>query len=489
MARPRGVRPPELLAALALAAWAALAPAVAEEKALVLGFSELAASDQSLGSLPTAIASQLLRRSSFARERYASSEETRSGEARATSERLESLRKAVSSARSARDLKALSVRSPARRASELRSAEEAVAKARAALEAALAEERGKAAMATGQPAALGASGPAPVALWKGHDEGRLLPVALDPAGLCEKEGVDLLVRGRVSSSGGLYTVELSLYVAALRRDAWSDTDYASRDGIPELVEALAAPLASGVLGKPYARVSFNVTPVDADFYLDGARVRDGSRLYLAPATVKAEARARGYEPDSLELAVEPGRDERIDLALTPQEAPSFGVESEPTGAAVYLDGHRLGYAPLTVPGAAYPRVIRIAMEGYEPAQVVADPDSPVDDIKVTLAPSDGTSFDERYDVKKSAFYNALGWFIVALPVPVLSGGLFQTYYQTLLSKESSFSTLSDDERKQLAVVEGKFNAYQTIFWVSSAATVGCLVNAAFRLADYLRTAQ
>ncbi len=488
MARPRGVRPPDILAALALAAWAALAPAGAEEKALVLGFSELAAGDQALGSLPTAIASQLLRRSSFARERYASTEESRSVEAKAIAARIEGLRKAVSDARSARDLKALSVRSPARRASELRSAEESVAKARAALEEALAEVRARAA---GEPGALASSAtaaPVALALWKGHAEGRLLPVALDPADLCAKEGIDLLVRGRVSSSGGLYAVELSLYVAALRRDAWSDADYASRDGIPELVEALAAPLAAGVIGKPYARVSFNVAPVDADVYVDGVRALEGSRLYVAPASVVAQARARGYEPASVDLSIEPGRDLRVDLALSPLVSPGFGVESEPPGAAVYLDGIRLGYAPLAVPGAAYPRVIRVAMEGYETAQVVADPDSPVDDIKIALAPSAGASFDERYDAKKSAFYNALGWFIVALPVPVLSGGLFQTYYQTMTAIKGSNPTEQGEIDRALAL-DNYFFTYQAIFWVSSAATVGCLVNAAIKLADYLGTAR
>jgi len=467
---------------LALAACLAAASLVAaqEAKPLVLGFAELASDGPGAGALAILIPGQLRRRTSFIAERHETAAEAEAARVASRDSRLETLREAVTSAQAARDLKALSVRSGAKRRADIVAAETVLAKARADLAAAL-----------GEPWTPTPANPEARALtrWKGHADGRLLPVALDPAAVCAAEGLDLLVRGRVSSIGGsLYAVELSLYVAALGRDVWSDVDYASEDGVAELIEAFASPLAAGLLGRPYARLAVRATPSEADVYLGGRRLLGDAPLFLAPELATLSARARGYGTAEARVLMEPGRDERVELSLTPLWAPGFSVESEPSGAAVHVDGQRLGFTPLDIPGTAYARVIRLSMEGYEPAQLVADPASLVEGWLVNLAPSDGRSFDERYDAKKSAFYTALGWFIVALPVPVLSGGLFQTYYQTLLAIKDTTSSGAIDAA-QAATIERSFYFYQTVFWVSSAGTVGCLVNAAFKLAAYLETAR
>ena len=56
----------------------------------------------------------------------------------------------------------------------------------------------------------------------------------------------------------------------------------------------------------------------------------------------------------------------------PAEAPAGGlrVETQPTGASVWLDGAEVGLAPLTLgrvaPGA---HTVRVALAGYAPAQL------------------------------------------------------------------------------------------------------------------------
>jgi len=125
------------------------------------------------------------------------------------------------------------------------------------------------------------------------------------------------------------------------------------------------------------------------------------------------------------------------------------------------------------------------MPGFDDVQIIVRPEELLDDRTVTLTPSDGRSFDERYDSGKDAFYHSLGWFVLSLPVAALSGGLFQTYYQTA----ESYLDVENKDDAIIRAINSSYNTAQTVFWVSAAASVGLAINAAFRLAQYIRSAR
>ena len=115
--------------------------------------------------------------------------------------------------------------------------------------------------------------------------------------------------------------------------------------------------------------------------------------------------------------------------------------------------------------------------------MIVRPQDLLEDRTVVLAPSDGRSFDERFGGGKDVFYHSLGWFVLSLPVTALSGGLFQTFFQTAtVYKDSGGSDPSVISR-----LETGYYSSQAVFWGSAALSAGLAINAAFRLAQYIRS--
>ncbi|OHD20153.1 MAG: hypothetical protein A2Y38_20460 [Spirochaetes bacterium GWB1_59_5] len=488
MQKERHVRSARVLAALIAFSFVLLplssGYAQVADTSVVIAWAELGSDSLEIeySNAAVLVPRQLMTALSFVKLRYPGQEEKDMALRKAEDAGLESARKALATARAQRDLKALSVRDPARKVAELLTADAAVAKAEAALSTALDAAGGH--EGGDREIAVDASvSTVPVVLvpWAEHASGALLPVVEEPSAVCDENKLDLLMYGRIKPKGTFLAVELALYDAALGRDIWKATDYAFADGLEDLVSSLVRTAATALLGRPYARVEFRVEPAVANVYLDGTAWSEPSILYFEPGLHEVRAQADGFEKADSSFLVEPGFDALIKLKLA--EIPSAGVtlSSVPPGAAVHIDGAQVGLAPLDLPGVAYPRVARVSLPGYEDVQLVLRPQLLEDQLLVPLSVSDGLTFDNRFDKRKSGFYRSLGWFVASLPIMVLSGGLFQTYKQT--GEAYNDAGGSDSEVRKL-LLTGDY-ASQAVFWTSVAASSGLAVNAIVKLVQYI----
>lgn len=488
MQKGRHVRPAGLPAALIAFSFALLPllPGYAQvaDTSVVIAWAELGSDslETEYSNAAVLVPRQLMAALSFVKLRYPGQEEINLVLRKAKESELEAARKALATARAQRDLKALSVRDPARKAAELLTADAAVAKAEASLSAALDTVSGRADVDP-EIADKASISPVPVILvpWAEHASGALLPAVDEPSVVCAEKKLDLLMYGRIRPKGTFLAVELALYDAALGRDIWRATDYAFADGLEDVVASFVRTVATALLGRPYARVEFRVRPAVANVYLDGTAWSEASILYFEPGLHEARAQADGFVKADSSFLVEPGFDAMIELKLA--ELPSAGLtlSSAPPGAVVHIDGAPAGLAPLDLPGAAYSRVARVSLPGYEDAQLVLRPQPLEDQLLVPLTVSDGLTFDNRFDRRKSGFYRSLGWFVASLPVTVLSGGLFQTYKQTGAAYAEAGG--SDLEVRKI-LVTGDYTS-QAVFWTSVAASSGLAINAIVKLVQYI----
>lgn len=465
-----------------------LSTVLARAEPLVIAWAELESGDLADGyrNAATLVPRQLMSEMGFVGVRYPGDDEVSSVELKRSAEAMESARKAVADARAKRDLAALSVRDPGKRAADIVAADAAVEKARAHLDELISAE---ALAGTEPPEPNGAPVSYELRRWAEHDSGSLFPVAPDPAAACAEKKVDVLVHGRLDSKGDYLVVELSVFVASLGRDIWTGTEYAYADGLQDLVGALVRPAAEAALGRPYSRVAFRIDPPQADLYVDGKRVLDSDVLYFEPGEHEAQARAGGWARSGAFFVVVPGEDAFVSLSLEEETVPGFTLRSLPSGASVYLDGSLAGVSPFEMPGFAYPRVARITMPGYDDAQLVVRPELLMEDTEIALLPSDGLSFDDRFDDRKGAFYRSLGLFVVSLPVTVLSGGLFQTFYATLVEAQKKQAEGDTSIETAIERLNSEYYTTQTVFWVSAAASAGFAANAIIQLVRYIGASQ
>ncbi len=460
-------------------------PSVAQPstKPLVAAWAELDSEslDVEFENVSVLIPQQLKAALYFINERYIDIEESALSSERERSSALESARTALASARAARDLIALTVRDPGKRTMDLITADKNVLQAETRLEELMSAPNDDNYSLAETTVAL------PVTNLVDHVEGRLLAPVKDPVIICAEKNIDLLVYGNIRQAGSFIILELAVFNALLGRDVWNGTDYSAPDGLDLVVESLTRPVAEALLGKPYSLVTFMTSPPDTELLVHGERVNSAYQLFFNEGFHEYSAEAPGYEKLVSFFSSVPGQDQTLEINLRQIDSVQFSLMSDPPGAMVHLDGVQLGTAPVDVGGISFPRVLRISMPGFEDVQMTVRPELLLDDATVKLQVSDGLAFDDRFDDIKTRFYRSLGMFVVSLPVTVLTGGLFQTYYAALVEAQDRYGAAIDTT--MMDFLNNRFFLTQTAFWISASVSVGFVVNAAFKLASYVGVAK
>jgi hypothetical protein len=452
-------------------------------KPLVVAWAELYsdALAEEFENVSVLIPQQLRAALYFIKERYPDIEEAVLALEKSRSNTVEAARTAIASSRAARDLIALTVRDADKRAMDLVNADKNVFQAENKLAEFLSEPPDEYYSLVETELAR------PVTNLVDQVDRILLAPVIDPVAVCAEKSIDLLVYGRIRQSGTFIIVELAVFNAALGRDIWNGTDYSAPDGLDLVVKSLARPVAEALLGKPYSLVTFVTSPPDTELLVGGKSINSNHRLFFDEGFHEYSAKAPGHEAIESFFSTIPGQDLTLEIKLSQLDSVAFVLESNPPGATIHLDGNQLGTAPANVEGIAYPRILRVSMPGFEDVQMTVRPESLLEDTIIKLQVSDGLSFDTRFDDKKSQFYRSLGLFVVSLPVTVLTGGLFQTYYAASIEADERYGYAIDTTLREF--LNNRFFLTQTAFWISASVSVGFVVNAAFKLASYIGSAQ
>ncbi len=173
-----------------------------------------------------------------------------------------------------------------------------------------------------------------------------------------------------------------------------------------LIAAAAIALAAVALAAFWAlrpragQLTVRANPPEAALLIDGAPAESGAALSLAPGRHRVEVQASGRKPYRAELdvvagsrlavdaALEPEAPEAAPAAPTPPPAPArpsrfnLKVESQPSGAAIEIDGKRVGETPATLHDVAPAEVrqVSLSLKGYRAAKLSVDWDGEMREV-------------------------------------------------------------------------------------------------------------
>ena len=446
------------------------------QETLTIGWAELdtAGLNADLSRLGVLLPLALMKATSFIDERYVPPREVLAGSLKTLNVDLEKAREAVAAARRKRDLVSISTRDPAKRVSELKSSQLALDKSLTSLDELLLAQ-------ADIPDVLDTS-LASLMPWKGHDDNKLLPPVDVAALVCTENKLDLLVYGKIETVGPYLNIDLILYVAATDEEVWKSAEYAAFDDIDGLVTSLERPLATALAGRAFGRALFSVSPETAEVMVDGKTYPTNNPLFYSQGSYLATVSAPGYRTLSSRFAIIPGTDTKITIQLTSLQAAPVFVESFPSGAALYIDGALFGVTPLELAGVQYPRVLTARMDGFDDLKLVIRPGFDMDRVVLDLQASDGLRYADRFEQAKGAFYQSLGWFIVSLPLTVLSYGTLNSY----LSMVPLPNSVSEQTANTLTL---SYYGSQTVFWISAAVSASLATNTLLRLIRYIKAAR
>ncbi len=320
-------------------------------------------------------------------------------------------------------------------------------------------------------------------LLESNARGELIELGASTAAVAAKASkADLLITGRVEEIGGYVSVSIAGWDAALGRVVFAWKEYASPDDPEPLARMLADRIAQEIAGRDFARVDLSIDPASATVSLDGEAIQEGTRClyFFEPSQVRLEAKAPSRKALRVDLVLALGDRKGLAVSLPIDEEGTITVTTSPSGLPVFLDGAPLGNSPLIAALGSSRAVVTAFDEKGGRAEAVVAPGGA---REIILEPrADSAQDAARVSDARRAFYDSLGWFLLALPPFSISYGL------NLICNEAAarYTTATTLTTGSLAA------AYQ-VSTVSTAtlavAAAGLATNAVLHFITYLKAAR
>ena len=254
------------------------------------------------------------------------------------------------------------------------------------------------------------------------------PVGVLPRQVAAARDIDLLIWGTIDSAAdhlvaGHLVLELRAFDAASVRTVWSYYEAGQADALQGAIDAAADGLAPLLLGQPWSRLAVEPVPADSTVRLDGVLVGVGTTLlrYTAPRRATLTVSRPGYHRSVRQVELAPGQELRVAVELLPRDLGIVLLDSQPTGAAVYVASVHAGVTPLRLPRPPTDAAVSLVLEGYADTTARIGPAAP-ETLTVPLLPAGFDGAAEQASGRER-LYEELGWFAVSLLPPLLLSAL------------------------------------------------------------------
>ncbi len=314
--------------------------------------------------------------------------------------------------------------------------------------------------------------------------GELLP-ASSSARMAAREGrLDFVISGTVERLDGEFLIlELFGYCAARERTVLQETLVLRPEEIAQQIDRLIDRAAEAVLGRQWAHLTVRSSESDAAVQVDGVLHGFGSVTvnYLEPGP--REVRVTHENRERIETVVLlPFERAETEVTFPLAVSEAIIIDSEPTGADIYVDSIWVGRTPSEVARPRRPTTVVLQREGFHASRFPLQTDSP-ERISRRLAP-DVIGWSELTLEQRDRFYRSLGFFVVSLPVPIILYGVYDNLATFFAA--GTPPNLDSGEADRLV---GLANTVQGAYWVSVGVSTGLFVNMAIQLVRYIRAAE
>jgi len=326
----------------------------------------------------------------------------------------------------------------------------------------------------------------PIVLSVDTSTGRLYPSPDErPGVLADTQKLDALVFGSISYQAGVAYVDVYVYDRALDRVVYHREYPQSPERLYDWIPFAADELAGELLGRSWGSVAVSVNPNSAAIRVDGNLVGFGTATarYLAPGTHIVTVRESGYREVTRSVDLAPSKTEQVEVVLPVQNRGRALIQSVPGGADVYIGSLWSGVTPLTVPLPDEPEEVRLSLKGYLDSHFLLSPAGP-DSIERTLVTS-ALDFPKIIQARRDAFYTHIGWFLLAVPVPIILNGLFSNE-MAVRQNANEWASLTPAAQNQV-ITSG--NVFYWSAWGTAFLAAGLFVNAMISLVEYIQAGE
>ena len=347
-------------------------------------------------------------------------------------------------------------------------------------------------LSTLDPGSIKTASMLPVLWYKPENGEELLPINEYSASVvCKIHNLDFLVKGRIREVGEYFRLEILGYNRANEKEFVLFSGTTSPDRLSSLAVEAAGELRSIVLGRAWSALTVATDNPDALIYCNGELIGVGSASVktLQPGKVLLEAVGQDNSYWSKETELKALETSSISAVLTEGKKDLLSLESEPSGASVYIGARWVGESPLKIPrfeNRSY--WLTVKSDGYYDHSFEISPQSE-DNISVTLEVKEMTRQD-FFELKKKEFYRSLGWFSLSVAAPVISAGVYNNYISRQNVYATEYLATGDPDFYNLAgEMENNYYISYGVFWGTIGISGGLLVDVFVKLSRYIKAAE
>lgn len=320
----------------------------------------------------------------------------------------------------------------------------------------------------------------PVAVADGENSNELLEEMLfSPEYMAILYSLDMYIYGTIEEIEDYFFITVNVWNRALGEQQLEIKDAASKTGIQELGERIASQIVRIVLGRDWALLSIEVSPDEADIYLDGEYLGSGrvNNVIVEPGMHVVSVVSEQYTDRRIDYFVDKSKKNELFIELEKADIETVRIDSFPFGADVYDGSTWVGKTPVSIPKTEDLKrlIIKAPMFGTE--KLTLSPDSP-GDIFLRLSPFKMDT-DMYIEKKRDEFYRAAGFFVLTFPLPFFLYSMSVDYASGYVISSQNNDTEGMTKNLQRSTV-----AYHT-YLGSLVVVVSMLINTVVNLAEYI----
>ncbi len=256
----------------------------------------------------------------------------------------------------------------------------------------------------------------------------------------------------------------------------------SFDNLKDQIPEISSRLKTIILGRSWSDIQFNLVPEDSIVNIKDTKdktVLENPGFYY-PGTYSVKISKPGYITKEVSVQLSADETKIIDVELKKNTGTIISLQTFPSGADLYSGSIWLGKTPLLIENPLTPSLLTFKLEGFNDSKYIFKTKNDRD-IKIFLH-TDLINREKIILNKRNQFYKSFSYFLVSLPLSIVSYGLSSDYgYAYNREVVNTFSSYEADRLMQLSTTW--YNVYLSSVFIN----VTLFVNTFFDLLDYIKS--
>ena len=304
----------------------------------------------------------------------------------------------------------------------------------------------------------------------------------------KKEGEDQSISADLIISGSIEKLDDWVYTRFWVENTILDSkdlifeSAVSIENLNDQITEISSRLKTLILGHPWSEIQFNFLPKDAVVHVldnTGLIVTEDPCFYY-PGTYNIEISKSGYISKEMTVEISENETKVVSAVLEEQKKTIISLQTFPSGANLYSGSMWLGKTPVLIENPLAPSLLTVKLEGYNDSKYIFTSKDDRD-IRIFLH-SDLMNYDEIVHNKRNQFYKSFSYFLLSMPLSLVSYG-FSSDYGYTYNREvlNTYSSSESDRLMQLSTTW--YNVYLSSVFIN----VTLFINTIIDLVDYIRS--